>query len=112
MLRLDAAGWRDIAGRIRLRHPLLGMRFRVLGRGPWNPNISLETTLDIQHIPTGRDDTLIGSHDLPDECESERAAARFIRDCMLSDLAHELDEQFELDGVRIFDPHDREKRIA
>ena len=36
---------------------------------------------------------------------SERAAAKWVRDVCLRAIAHELDENFLVRGVRIFDPH-------
>lgn len=106
-LRPGCFNWAAFLRRVSMKYPPLGMT--------WTSDGTLVTVRAlVRERDTGELIPLYTpSHlDLP---ASERyqgyldkVASRELRDTMAATLLHELDEQFLLDGRRIFDPHHKE----
>lgn len=90
--------WKAFLRRVSMKYPPMDLRWEAEG-------CLVQVKATVPDRDTGLPMPLYTMSHLVTPNMSDIAAAQELRDIMATTLVHELDEQFLLDGERIFDPH-------
>lgn len=104
--------WADLVDRVKITFQLpLEVRALVNRRQP--DEVQLHVKMTVKDI-NGGEQLAVHIVDYPppiDHFEDLHEAAHYLRNFVLRALAHELDETFLVDGVKLTDPHTQETYI-
>lgn len=89
-----------------------GLAFQIIARHEGWGTTALRVTLRVPHSTTGKPIDVSMECDLADELLTSHHLGHAVRRLVLDALAHELDEQLRVDGVRVVEPHAMESPVT